>query len=283
MSGDRIGAARDLAAAFADDARQRVGGAGAVEPHGLALEPGEIALERGRLAHIGDSSSACAHCIVELAAVDIERRAAFARQIAKASASGVWATSPPRMLKVQATVCGSDTSSASARAFASSARMRLILSAALSPAYSDVMQHDWPGWRRGPVAPQRVDRVGVTGTSDAPAASQAFGELFRIVGGVQPGVVAELGAGLADWPRAIVPAGSRPGARCRTSRCRSAPRPARCSGRRRTIRRGPQHDGRAGRAGEAGQPGEPLFARRHIFVLMAVGARHHEPVEAALL
>ena len=44
-----------------------------------------------------------------------------------------------------------------------------------------------------------------------------------------------------------------------------------------------QHDGDAGRAGEAGQPGEPLGAGRHIFVLVAVGARHDKTVEAAPL
>ena len=44
-----------------------------------------------------------------------------------------------------------------------------------------------------------------------------------------------------------------------------------------------QHDGGAGRAGEAGEPGQPLGAGRHIFVLVAVGARHDEAVEPAAL
>ena len=42
-----------------------------------------------------------------------------------------------------------------------------------------------------------------------------------------------------------------------------------------------KHDGEPGRAGEAGEPGEALGARRHVFVLEAVGARHHEAVEPA--
>ena len=42
-----------------------------------------------------------------------------------------------------------------------------------------------------------------------------------------------------------------------------------------------KHDRNTGRAGEAGQPGEPLGAGRHIFVLIAVRARHDEPVEVA--
>jgi len=40
-----------------------------------------------------------------------------------------------------------------------------------------------------------------------------------------------------------------------------------------------QHQCHAGRAGEAGEPPQPLGARRHIFALMLVGARHQEAVE----
>ena len=39
-----------------------------------------------------------------------------------------------------------------------------------------------------------------------------------------------------------------------------------------------QHHRRARRTGEAGEPGEPLFARGQVFILLAVGARHHEAV-----
>ena len=42
-----------------------------------------------------------------------------------------------------------------------------------------------------------------------------------------------------------------------------------------------KHDRGAGRAGEAGEPGEALLARRHVFVLVAVGARHDEAGQAA--
>ena len=44
-----------------------------------------------------------------------------------------------------------------------------------------------------------------------------------------------------------------------------------------------QHERDPGRAGEAGQPGEPLGAGRHVFVLVAIGARHDEAVEAVPL
>ena len=44
-----------------------------------------------------------------------------------------------------------------------------------------------------------------------------------------------------------------------------------------------EHDGDAGRAGKTGEPSQPLGAGRHVFVLVAVGARHDEAVEAAPL
>ena len=44
-----------------------------------------------------------------------------------------------------------------------------------------------------------------------------------------------------------------------------------------------QHDRDPGRAGEAGEPGQPLVVGRHVFVLVAIGARHDEAVEASPL
>ena len=41
------------------------------------------------------------------------------------------------------------------------------------------------------------------------------------------------------------------------------------------------HDRGTGRTGEAGEPGEAFLGRRHVFVLMAVGARNDEAVESA--
>src|SRR6185503_18457235 len=42
-----------------------------------------------------------------------------------------------------------------------------------------------------------------------------------------------------------------------------------------------EYDGAARRSREAREPGEPLVGRGHVFVLVAVGARHDEAVEAA--
>ena len=42
-----------------------------------------------------------------------------------------------------------------------------------------------------------------------------------------------------------------------------------------------QHGGKAGRAGKAREPGQPLVRRRHIFVLMGIGAGHDEAAQVA--
>ena len=44
-----------------------------------------------------------------------------------------------------------------------------------------------------------------------------------------------------------------------------------------------QHDRDPGRAGEAAEPRQPLVVGRHVFVLVAIGARHDEAVEQAPL
>ena len=101
-----------------DEARERIGGGRLVEPHGLARLPSAVSActKCAGLAHVGERFEIVAHLVRELAAVDVERGPPFCGTIAKASGSGVCATSAPRMLKAQATACGSETTSASARA-----------------------------------------------------------------------------------------------------------------------------------------------------------------------
>ena len=76
---DRIGPAHRLAAAVRDDAGERVGGARLVEPHGLALELREIARKLAGARTSANLLQRVAHVVVELGAVDIERRPALAR------------------------------------------------------------------------------------------------------------------------------------------------------------------------------------------------------------
>ncbi len=96
---------------------------------------------------------------------------------------------------------------------------------------------------------------------------------------MQPGVIAEFGAGGADWLQPFFRA-------CRCERHRLDDGEIDLIARLNRIARIDeehgavlQHDSEAGRAGEPGQPGEPFVRGRHIFVLVAVGARHDETVE----
>ena len=187
------------------------------------------------------------------------------------------------MLKVQATFCGSDTTSTSARSLTSSARTRLSLSAALSPASLRSRSADRPMGGAGRSFHSASIGLLSTATSSAPALAQALRSLSAPSAGVQPGIVAELGAALEILLEPLVGRvvdqmldgkDLRIGLRRRLHGVAAVDEQHRALG---------QHDRNAGRAGEAGEPGEALFARRQIFVLLAVGARHHEAVEPAAL
>ncbi len=175
------------------------------------------------------------------------------------------------MLKVQATFCGSDTTSTSARALSISADRVACRCAAGSLISRNTT---------GPDAEQAVlhnASMGLpsTGTRSR-RPSRILSSVSRAVSGVQPGIVAEL-APLLRCSRTIAPAVFPPefdGENLAVD----LTRPARCSGRRRTPRPCRPARQRPGGTGEAGQPGQPLLARRQIFVLLPVGARHDEAV-----
>ena len=101
----------------------RRGGRG-VEAHPrLPLaERREVRRQRRRLGDVGEVGERRAHAVGQLSPVD-DRASARPRvgTSAKASGSGVWLTSEPRMLKSQATACGSLTHQRVALAFASAA------------------------------------------------------------------------------------------------------------------------------------------------------------------
>src|SRR5262249_13801403 len=107
--------------------------------------------------------------------------------MAKASGSGVCATSAPRMLKAQAIACGSDTTSASAWSLVSSARMRASFSPAASPAKRTSCSATAPSGGAGRSAQMASIRSGSTAMSLAPALLQPL----RALDGVQPRIVAE--------------------------------------------------------------------------------------------
>ncbi len=93
--------------------------------------------------------------------------------MAKESGSGVCETSAPRMLKVQATACGSDTTSASAFSFAISGRMVESLVSAASPAKRMSCSVTAPSGGAGRSFHNSSIGFGSIGTSVAPALAQA--------------------------------------------------------------------------------------------------------------
>src|SRR5262249_3435536 len=190
--------------------------------------------------------------------------------MAKARGSGVWATSAPRMLNAQARACGSDTTSASARSFATSARMRASLSSAASPAKRTSCTVTAPSGGAGRSAQMASIKSGSTATSVAPAAAQALPNPPRPLDRRQRGVEAEPTANreiLLDPPirRRVHQVLDREQRDIHLLACLQ--RVASVDEQQRALH---QHDGDAGRAGKAGQPGESLLGRGHVFVLMAV-------------
>ena len=109
--------------------------------------------------------------------------------MAKASGGGVCATSAPRILKAQATACGSETTSASARNFASSARMRAACRPPLRRQSADRCRATA---RRGGGRSRQIAsiRSGSTATNVAEAAAQALPSRSA-PSTVQPGIGAE--------------------------------------------------------------------------------------------
>ncbi len=203
--------------------------------------------------------------------------------VAKASTTGVCGTSLPRMLNSHETACGSETISVSAASFCISARSARELARRVFAGIAQIVRHDRAERRLRPVGPDRIDRIVFDRHEVGARGGAGFGEPFGAVDGVQPGRIAELGAG-----RHI---GFDPGRRRLLDQMRD--------GKERAVhflahlhliaavdeQHGAvgEHDRDAGRAGEAGEPGQPLGAGRHVFVLIAVGARHDEAVEPAEL
>ena len=287
---DRIGAARrPCRPRRAISARERIGarsrGRGALPPSRRRALRGRPSNALG-LAHIGERLEIVAHLVGELAAVDVERRRALrAARSRRPSGSGVCATSAPRMLKVQATLCGSDTTSASAFSLAISAWMRAsFVGARLAGEFLRRAATTRPERRGRAVGPDRVDRVGVDRHERRAGAARRPWRASRRRRRCAATGRSRSARRPAGWLSSQLSGGLS--TRCSTANTRGVDlvahlqRVAPVDEDRRAVG---EHDRGAGRAGEAGQPGEPLLGRRHVFVLMPVGARHDEAVEAAPL
>ena len=172
--------------------RKRIGRAGLVEPHGLALERGEIARELVRRAHVGNlfervaywhcRAWRCRHRARACPRVGISRESERQRRMRDIGAANI--EGPGDVLRIG----HHQRVGAQLR---SSARIALELVGGAFAGELDVAQRSPRRPAGRAVVPQRVDRIAVDATSSAPAAAQALLSLSSIVGGVQPRIVAE--------------------------------------------------------------------------------------------
>ena len=134
--------------------------------------------------------------------------------------------------------------------------------------------------RGGPVGPDGVDGVRADRHEVAARLLRRLAQARRLAGSRQPGVEAQLlaRAQMRSDPglgRLLRDGDRRDHRRVDLIADRQRVAPVDENGGLRL-----ENDSEAGGAGEAGQPGEALLARRHIFVLVAIRARHDETVEA---
>ena len=239
----------------------------------------EVGRERVRLAQLGEASERVAHRIGELASVDVERGAVLARHdrdrererrvrdVAAADVEG-----PARRMRV-----GDDERVGLELGELGADALELVRGRLAGELLA--VQRDGAERRRRPVGPHRVDRIGLGRDQDRARRRAGLGEPLGALDGVQPRVVAEL---LAFAQRLLDPLVERRVGQVHdleqagVDLLARLQRVAAVDEQRRAVG---EHDGAAGRAGEAGDPGEPLVGRRHVFVLVAVGARHDEAVE----
>ncbi len=144
-----------------------------------------------------------------------------------------------------------------------------------------VMHRDLSERRGRALLPHRVDRIALDRHQLGARLGAGGLQPFHCRRSVQPGIEAQAVAGLQPlgqpcFRRRIDQRGHGP--RGRVDLLGSLQRVAAVDEQHRAVG---QDGGEAGRAGEAGQPGQPFVRRRHIFVLMAVGARNDEAGEIA--
>jgi hypothetical protein len=143
-----------------------------------------------------------------------------------------------------------------------------------------IVQRDRSERRGRPLGPNGVDQVGLDRDQLRADSGAGLFQPFRGLDGMQPGIVAEP---VARREILCDPAIGRHLDQVFNRKDRGIHLIARLQGvapideQHRPMH---QDDGDAGGAGKASQPSEPLLRSRHVFVLVAVGARHDEPGQA---
>ena len=269
-AGDEFGAFRLERLGKADRRRFRV------EPHprfGLSQRRERSAMSVAGSAMSRNSSRSPRTLPPTLAASMNRVGRPFAGTMAKASATGVWRMSPPRMLNSQAMESSMVRSTASAFSSRSSVCTSRILSCALRPANS----RPWGtiGAEEGFGRSCHKASIGLpaTGSSLMPALPKRLGQALDLLDRVQRGVVADR--------RALAELSREPARGLGLGRLQYLEQggvglrlglqdvAAVDEQRRRLV----QHDRHACRSGEAGEPGEPLsrWGQELVLVLVAMG------------
>ena len=273
---DRIGAEHRRSAGRLERLGQPRGRGRRVEgdAHALAPRPA-IKPTASRARRSRPIRRAGAHRVGNLAPVDEQRRAAVARQIGEAQRQRRMRDVGAADVEQPSDVVGV-ADQRGRRSSPSAARTRSIFPAAFSP------QNGPDGRSRaqrrgGPVAPDRVDRIRVDRDEFAAGGS---GTPCRAARPFRPCAARGRSPGVrpaSDWPRSRRSAAHRRDGEPRTPRRRPAPRPERCSGRRRTSPPRPRARPPCRPSRRTRQPQQSLGGGGDVFVLVLVGARHDEP------
>ena len=263
-----------------EDLREGIRGARLIDANGLALEFLEVAGELVRRANVGKGLDRVPHGVVELGAVHIERGPAVLwnyreckreRRMGDIGAANV--ESPGDVLRVgdQQRV-GAQLRNLGADPFE---LVRRGLARELG-----VAQADRAGRRGRTILPQRIDGIAVDGDELCAGGGAGLLQTFGLLAGVQPRIVSELRIAFKVVGDPLI------GRTLHQVLDREyfsvdlgvgLQRVAAIDEHSGAIA---QHDRRARRAGEAGEPRQALLARRQVLVLLPIGARDDESIEA---
>ncbi len=281
---DRVGTAAELAARAGDQAGERIGSRCLIDAHRLLgrTQGGEIARKVGRLAHIGERLQAVTHVVGELAAVDIEGRAALPRDDRKGERQRRVRDVGAADIEGPGDTVGIRDHERVGLELADLRANARQLGDRLLARKGDIVQPYGAERRRRTIRPDRIEQIGLDRDQRRPARPAGLGEPLGALDGVQPRVIAKT---VVAGEVLFQPLMRRGLDQVLDRKQRRVHLLAHLQGvaaideQRRTVH---EHDGRAGGTGEARQPSQPLVGGRHVFVLLAIGARHDEAGQSAM-
>ena len=202
--------------------------------------------------------------------------------IAQESGSGVWETSLPRMLKVQATGGRVRQYGGVELIFLQDLADAREFCLARFAGVTQIVQGDRRERRRRPLGPDRIDRIGF---GRIKLGARLLAGLLQLLDAVDRGARGVVAEGSAGFQVLREPFLRRMLDHMFDREHRGIDLRARFDGvaavdeERRLLH---EHHRDPGRAGKSGEPAEPVLAGGHVFVLVLVGAQHNEAIELAL-